>query len=360
MTIEAGMIGAGGVAGLGLVGMHDPDSIGTERVAASHAGGYAAVDDVELVAVADVDDETRRTFADVWEMPDGAMYASHEEMLADRDLDIVSVCTPTFLHADHVIDAARSAADPDVIWCEKPLASSLTAGERMVEVCAETGTELVVNHTSRFTPSMQQLHQLVAEEDLLGEVRSIGAQFRMELVRNSTHLIDTVIHLTDLDPVEVAGHLTHERELDETLDTTGGDDTGGGGFLVLENGAFATIDCTLPRDLSTMAYQFFGTNGRLTMDIPIGEWRYWELTDDGHVERELPIDLAADDYAQGFANGAAHLVDLVHGEATNVSSGGEALRSLEAIVGLYLSDVTGSKLSLPLDRPLRDVTIQSW
>ena len=47
-------------------------------------------------------------------------------------------------------------------------------------------------------------------------------------------------------------------------------------------------------------------------------------------------------------------------KAENRSTGWEALRSLEIIVGFYLSHYTGSQVSLPLDRPLREVTIQSW
>ena len=41
---------------MGLLGMHDEESIGTERVDASHAGGYARSSRVDLVAVAEVDD----------------------------------------------------------------------------------------------------------------------------------------------------------------------------------------------------------------------------------------------------------------------------------------------------------------
>ena len=361
MTRKAGIIGAGGVAGLGLLGMHDPDKIGTEPVDASHAGGYAAADGVELVAIADIDPEKCDTFGELWDIQSDNRFTDHNSMLDTCDLDFVSVCTPTYLHHQHVIDAAQSAANPSVIWCEKPVASSLSDAEHMIDVCDETSTELVINHPSRFTPSMQQLEATLLEEDLLGDVRAVTGQFRMELVRNSTHLIDTIISLTDLDPVSVAGHMSSDREIDESLDTAAGsDDSGGGGFLIMENGAFVTIDCTLPRNLSTMAYDFFGTKGRLSIEIPTGEWRYWKVSDSGHTEQTLDIDLAPDDYATGFANAAEHLVALADGSADNISSGREGLRSLEAIIGIYVSHQTGAKLSLPLDDPLRKVSIRSW
>jgi hypothetical protein len=54
------------------------------------------------------------------------------------------------------------------------------------------------------------------------------------------------------------------------------------------------------------------------------------------------------------------VVDLLDGEAENRSTGEDATRSLEIIVGFYLSHYTGGWVDVPLDRPLRDVTITSW
>ena len=56
MTYRAGIIGAGGIAGLGILGMHDEEKIGSEKIDASHAGGIESTSDIELVAVADVDE----------------------------------------------------------------------------------------------------------------------------------------------------------------------------------------------------------------------------------------------------------------------------------------------------------------
>ena len=133
-----------------------------------------------------------------------------------EDLDIVSVCTPSYLHHEHVIDAARWSADPDLIWCEKPIASQVSAAAEMVSVCAETETELLVNHSFRFTDKLQQLRKLIQEENMLGEIKSVSTQFRMELLRNSTHLLDTLVYLLDARAETVAGHITGENEA-ETL-----------------------------------------------------------------------------------------------------------------------------------------------
>lgn len=365
MTYNAAIIGTGGIAGMGILGMHDEEAIGKEKIRASHAGGYDATDNVNLVAVADVDEEKLKRFGDAWEIPENRRYPDHKAMLDEEDLDVISVCTPSFLHHRHVIDAARSSAAPDIIWCEKPIASQVTNAMEMIETCEETDTELVVNHSFRFTNKLQQLRQLIHEEDLLGEVHSVSAQFRMELLRNSTHLLDTLVYLLDVRAERIGGYINGKNEAAESLETDRSvDDAGGGGFVVMDDGTFATIDCTIPRADSSMTFQLVGSKGKLYLNNDDGEWRYWRLDDGEHVEEPLPgIDGAwtwEHDYRNAFANAAAHLVDLLDGSADNHSTGREATRSLEIIVGFYLSHSIGGHVDVPLDRPLRDVCITSW
>ena len=277
MTYRAGIIGTGGIAGMGILGMHDEEDIGQKKVTASHAGGYRATEDVELVAVADIDEAKLERFGEAWEIPPDQRYVGHESMLAAEDLDVVSVCTPSYLHADHVVDAAESAADPGLIWCEKPIASSVSDAEEMVAVCDGTETELLVNHSFRFTTKLQRLRRLIQGEDLLGEVHAVATQFRMELLRNSTHLLDTLVYLLDARASQVSGYITGENE---AVDSLGADeqvdDAGGGGFVVMDNGSFVTIDCTIPREASSMTLQFVGSEGKLYLTND-GEWRYWRL-----------------------------------------------------------------------------------
>ncbi len=79
---------------MGILGLHDEEVIGTEKIEASHAGGYDATDEIELVAVADVDEETLERFGEAWEIPSERRYVGHEAMLDAEDLDVVSICTP--------------------------------------------------------------------------------------------------------------------------------------------------------------------------------------------------------------------------------------------------------------------------
>ena len=364
MTYRAGVVGAGGIAGLGILGLHDEADIGTRKFPESHAGGYDATDDIELVAVADVDEGKLNTFGEAWEIPEKGRYLDHEAMLEGEDLDVVSVCTPSYLHHRHVLDVARSSADPDVIWCEKPIASGVGEADEMCTICTETDIELVINHSFRFTDKLQALRDHVQEE-LIGDVRAVTAQFRRELLRNSTHLIDTLVYLLEARPERVSGYINDENDAVTALQGDRGvDDSGGGGFVVMDDGTFVSIDCTVARDISSMTLQFVGTEGKLYLNNDDGEWRYWRLDDGHHVEEPIPGIEGAwrwdVDYRNSFANAAGHVSDLLAGDAENRSPGEEATRSVEVIAGFYISHYTGGHVTIPFDRPLRDVTITSW
>lgn len=365
MTYKAGIIGTGGIAGMGILGMHNEEVIGKEKIRASHAGGYNGTPDIELVAVADVDEEKLEQFSEAWEIPMAGRYTDHKKMMDTEDLDVVSVCTPSYLHHQHVIDAANSQSSPSVVWCEKPIGSQVSNATNAIEVCEDTNTELVINHSFRFTDKLQQLHRLINEKNILGEVYSVSAQFRMELLRNSTHLLDTLIYLLGTRAERIGGYINGQNEAVESLgaDQTV-DDAGGGGFVVMEDGTFVTIDCTIPREDSSMTFQFIGSEGKLYLNNDDGEWRYWRLEDGEHIEEPIPgIDGSwtwEKDYKESFANAANHISDLLGGTAVNHSTGVEATRSLEIIVGLYLSHYTNGQVEIPLERPLQDVCITSW
>ncbi len=364
MVYRAGIIGTGGIAGMGILGMHDEADIGRKKFRASHAGGYNETDGIELVAIADVNEEKLERFGEAWDVPESQRYVGHEEMLATEDLDVVSVCTPSYLHRDHVVAAANSASDPAVIWCEKPIAASVAEAEEMNAICEQTDTELVVNHSFRFTEKIRDLRRAIAD-GIVGETKSISADFRRELMRNSTHLLDLLVFLLDAKATTVSGYINGEND---AVDALGGTrevtDSGGGGHVLLDDGTFATVDCTVAREISSMCLQFVGTEGKLYINNDDGEWRYWQLEDGNHVERPIPGVSGAwsweEDYRRAFPNAADHIVNLLNGDAENHSPGTDATRSLEIIVSFYISDYTGSHVDLPLDTPLKDVRITSW
>ena len=352
MTYRAGIIGAGGVAGLGIYS-GSADDVGTEPVETSHAGGYAGHEDVELVAIADVDPERLETFGRAWEIPEASRYESHTAMLANADLDIVSVCTPTMYHPEHVIDAA---AHVDAIWCEKPLASSVRDGEQMVAACVEEDVELVVNHSRRFMAQNQAVKDAIAD-GLLGDVHTAAVAASGELFRVTTHVVDLATFLLDDRAATVAGHITGESVAPADLAGRELEDANGGGFVVTQDGVFMTIDGATPRADAVWYCRLVGTEGHLVLDDR--GWSFWAQGADGPSEMAPPGD-QIESYSDTFANVVGHLIERVDGSSEPISPGAESLASLEILVGLYVSHYTGGRVSVPFDDPLTHVTIRSW
>ena len=76
---------------------------------------------------------------------------------------MVDVCLPTYLHAEHVIAAARAGKH---VLCEKPMALSLEQADAMIEATEQAGVAFMVGHTLRFWPEYVAIKDLVSRGEL--------------------------------------------------------------------------------------------------------------------------------------------------------------------------------------------------
>ena len=357
---RAGIIGTGGVAGMGIFGTDPTESIGTEPVDRSHAGGYRAASDIELVAIADIDSDALNRFGEAWNIPAEDRYLSHEAMLAEAELDIVSICSPSMYHRQHVIDAANTEG-MQAMWCEKPLSCSVADAEAATTACASADVHLVVNHSTRFLRQSGALRRALAD-DLIGDIQSVSAGTSMELFRVGTHTVDLVRYLINQRATAVGGIVTEVNEAAAHLgDDVRLDDAGGGGFIQFEGDIFATFDGTVDRDTAATFIRIVGSDGRLILDEH--GWTHWVgggRSGDPLEARDPPTDEFEDDHRQSFVNAANHLVDLIDGDVTNISPGDDAVLTTEILIGFFISHATGATIDFPLDEPLKDVTVTSW
>lgn len=142
MPVRLGVIGAGGIAGL-------------------HLSSLTSVANASVVAITDIDPEACRRRQAEYHIP---QIAPDVEALLDADIDAVLVCIPTFAHCDAVIRAARAGKH---IFCEKPMARTLTEADQMIEACERQGVGLMIGFVRRFCPEWGTFKDLV-ERGLLG------------------------------------------------------------------------------------------------------------------------------------------------------------------------------------------------
>ena len=112
----------------------------------AHIKEWMELPNVELVAIADANQEERRRRVSRLERTGVREYDSIAEMLANDELDVVSVCNETVNHAAVVETAAEHHAHCIV---EKPLAFSLAAAERMLAAAGKFGIHVVTNYPTR-------------------------------------------------------------------------------------------------------------------------------------------------------------------------------------------------------------------
>lgn len=186
------------VIGVGVMGVH-------------HARVYSALDNVELCAVADADAERARAAAARFGV---RAYGDYRAMLAQEQLDAVTVAVPTREH----FGVTRSAIEQGVnVLVEKPLASTVREAEQIVAAADAAGVTLAVGHIERFNPAVQELRRRVAA-GALGEISSVVAK-RVGVMPPRVQDADVVIDLAVHD-IDVLNYFF--GELPRVLGATGG------------------------------------------------------------------------------------------------------------------------------------------
>lgn len=172
------------VIGCGRAGsLFDEGPIGLTLL--SHAGAYAADPRATLAAAADPDPGKRAAFGERWGV--SALYDSPAALLRAEAPEIVSICTPTATHSQ--VAAVAVEAGVKAILCEKPLASTVAEGKRMVDLCRTAGVVLAVNHQRRWDPDLIRVQEYLAQGSL-GAPQRVHATYTRGIVNNGTHLID--------------------------------------------------------------------------------------------------------------------------------------------------------------------------
>ena len=118
--------------------------LGLGRHGTNHVLCYDKLPQAELVAVCDANASRAEEIAREFGV---RAYTSADDLFADRDVEAVSIVSPEPLHAEHVIAAAGQGKH---VMVEKPMATTVEDGEKMIEACDKAGVQLFVGHSFRF------------------------------------------------------------------------------------------------------------------------------------------------------------------------------------------------------------------
>ncbi len=140
--------------------------IGTGGIANPHLKSYLQMDDVEVVAAADLVPGKAEAFMEKYGVRGVHFYPSHKEMLDNEQLDCVSICTYNRTHAECAIYALEHGVN---VLLEKPFTVTL---EEAVEVCKaekKSGKLLSIGFQPRFDENMRMIKKIV-DSGALGKI----------------------------------------------------------------------------------------------------------------------------------------------------------------------------------------------
>ena len=155
------------MAGRLLVGL-----VGVGRIGKGHARTLAAMPEVTLAAIADVNGEAARATAE--ETGAARWTTDPSEVIADLAVEAVVIASSTDTHAPLIVAAAGSGKH---VFCEKPVALDLETTDAALAAVAEAGVSFQIGFQRRFDPAYAQAKELIAS-GALGTVEMLRDAMR--------------------------------------------------------------------------------------------------------------------------------------------------------------------------------------
>ncbi|MCL6518472.1 MAG: Gfo/Idh/MocA family oxidoreductase [Armatimonadetes bacterium] len=335
--------------------------IGCGVIAPWHAGAVSRIPDAELIAVCDIVPEKAEKIKNDF----GAkyVYTDYKEMLKRDDIDIVSICTPSGMHADMGIDAALAGKH---VMTEKPIDISLEKIDKLIQTCAEQKVKLACIFQRRTSP-LWQLVKKTIDAGKLGKLVLGDAYlkyFRSQEYYDSAGwrgtwaldgggaLMNQGVHCVDLlrwimGPIDTifgfADHLVRKIEVEDTSVAA----------IRFKNGAFGVLEGTTSVTPGmNHRLEFHGEKGTILVD---GENIVrWDVPgeDKQEVTKSLQdqVGNASSDPTAISQHGhqvqIADLIAAVKEDREPMVNGAEARHAVEVILAVYQSARTGQPVKL--------------
>lgn len=326
--------------------------VGGGGVSIFHYKGYTA-GGANIVAIADADPVALARRQQEWNIPRG--YSTYEELLADPDIEAVSVCLPNALHHPVTLAAARAGKH---VLCEKPISLSLEKAEEMIRVCHEAGVVLQTGHHLRSDPAAHRAKELI-DAGVLGRLtfmrlrqahdwggaKSVRDSFGKLANSGGGTLLDNGCHMMDLaryfggDAREVYANtatLGFDIEVEDTSVVT----------LTFTSGALGSVENAWTATGWEQAFWIYGTEGALEYSNRTGVLTHRFRASQGTTFGEPDISHTT---FGGLDAHSACLVDFlaaIRGEREVVCTGEDGLEAVRLVLASYESARTRKPVAL--------------
>jgi UDP-N-acetyl-2-amino-2-deoxyglucuronate dehydrogenase len=334
--------------------------LGCGRIAKRHSDllGGGHINGAKLVGVCDGIRARADAISSRFDVP---AYYDLEQLLEQRDVDVVSVLTPSGLHPAHAIAVAKAGKH---VVVEKPMALRLEDADAMIEACDAAGVKLFVVKQNRFNvPVVKAREALDAGRFgrlVLGTVRvrwcreqsyydqdawrGTWAYDGGVLANQASHHIDMLEWFFG-DVVSVHARAITALVKIEAEDTAIA-------TLKFRNGALGIIEATTavrPTDLEG-SLSILGEKGAVEIaGFAVNQIRHWRFVAELDSDKEVIENYSVNPpNVYGFGHQAyyEHVVDCLQNQSPALVDGFQGRKSLELISALYESIETGREVPL--------------
>ncbi len=337
--------------------------IGCGKIAQTrHIPEYESHPEAKLAAFYDIN---RQRAAELAQKYGGTAYSSVEDLLGDRSIDAVSVCTANHVHAQISMEALKAGKH---VLCEKPRATTLRDGENMVREAQMARRFLMIDHNQRLAEAHAKAKMLL-DDGAIGRIISVRTTFghagpEKWSVDSDTNIwffdrqkaafgvmADLGIHKTDLIQYLCSSHIKSVTARLFTLDKRMADgslinvDDNAVCIYEMENGIVATMTASWTyygrEDNSTVLY---GTDGIMRI---YDDALHSVVIDRKNGERDIYDTevIQTNDHQTKSGVIDAWMDCLIHNTEPEIS-GKEALYAMRAVFAAIESNDTGRTVFL--------------
>lgn len=306
-----------------------------------------------LVALVSGDPKKRRVLGRKYDVLRAVDYADYDALLRSGDVDAVYIALPNSMHADYTIRAAKAGVH---VLCEKPLATTRSDAERMVEECRRHGVKLMTAYRLHFEAANLGALETV-RSGRIGEPRLFHGLFSMQVEPGNSRLkhalgggplfdlgiycLNAARTLFGAEPQQAFGYVSTSGDprFDEVEESVTAALRFPGGRLASFSASFGAADASW--------YEVVGTKGRLRVDPA------YEYAEPLKVRVTVGGRTTEREYVRRdqFAPELLHFSDCVIEDLSPEPSGREGLADLRVIQAIFDAARTGRTVSLaPFDR----------
>ncbi|NLE45359.1 MAG: Gfo/Idh/MocA family oxidoreductase [Chloroflexi bacterium] len=326
----------------------------------SHIQAYRNLPEMfEVVAICDLDKDKAREVASQNGIPN--VLTDLDVLCGMGDIDVIDVCTPSYLHSEHVLLAL---AGGKYVVCEKPVAGSLQAVDDLLRAERDAGKRVMPIYQNRFGHGLQKLRLLI-DEGLAGKayLTTVETAWRRRQAyydvpwrgRWATELggplVTLAIHAHDvltyvIGPAQrVFAHAATRVNPIETEDCLGA-------VLEMADGSLATLAVTTGSadEISRLRFCFEGLTAESTTAPYACTRDPWRFTADSPEDEQRVAETLGrfDPLPEGFEGQFYRFYHAIQQGSDPPVTLGDARASLELITALYYSVETGEPVPLPI------------